>query len=100
MHIEPGLYSSTVDIVVAMNDKVRKRIDASKYEYNGIYISVDKITLKIAVHLTEDRSVFVFQSPDSTLTFGCALEPGVMMSGKGPHYPRHSHDIRRHSLMI
>ena len=32
MHIEPGWYPSIVDIVVAMNDKVRKRIVAQKYE--------------------------------------------------------------------
>ena len=44
MHIEPVLHPSNVDIVVAMNEKVRKRIGAQKYEYNGIYVSVDKIT--------------------------------------------------------
>ena len=42
MHTEPGLYPSIVDIVVAMNGKVRKRISAQKYEYNGIYVSVKK----------------------------------------------------------
>ena len=46
LHIEPGLYPSIVDIDVAMNDKVRKRIGAQKNEYNGIYVSVDKITQK------------------------------------------------------
>ena len=30
MHVEPGLYPSIVDTVVAMNDKVRKRIGAQK----------------------------------------------------------------------
>ena len=30
MHIEPGLYRSIVDIVVALNDNVRKRIGAQK----------------------------------------------------------------------
>ena len=44
MHIEPGLYPNIVDIVVAMNDKVRKRIGAQKNEYSGIYVSVAKIT--------------------------------------------------------
>ena len=38
MHIQPGLYPSIVDINVAMSDKVRKRIGAQKYEYNGILI--------------------------------------------------------------
>ena len=35
MHIEPGLYPSIVDIVLAIIDKVRKRIGAQKYENNG-----------------------------------------------------------------
>ena len=30
MHIEPGFYPSIVDIVLAMNDKVRRRIGAQK----------------------------------------------------------------------
>ena len=30
MHIEPGLYPGNNDILVAMNDKNRKRIDAQK----------------------------------------------------------------------
>ena len=47
MHIELGLYPNIVDIVIAMNGKVRKRIGEQKYEYNGIYISVDKITQKL-----------------------------------------------------
>ena len=70
MHIEPGLYPSIVDIVVAMNDKVRKRIGAQKYEYNGIYVSVDKITQKIAIHLPEDQLVFIIQSADLSHIFG------------------------------
>ena len=31
-----------------MNDKVRKRICTQKYEYDGFYVSVDKITQKFA----------------------------------------------------
>ena len=61
MHVEPGLYPSIVDIVVAMNEKVRKCIDAQKYDYNGIYVSVDKITQKVAIHLPEDQSVFIIK---------------------------------------
>ena len=104
MLIEPGLYPSIVDIVVAMNDKVRKRIGAQNYEYNGIYVSIDKITQKIAIHLPEDQSVFIIQSADLSHTFGCDLEQnqtGVIMKGKGPHYPQYSYDIIKiHSLMI
>ena len=70
MHIEPGLYPSIVDIVLAMNDKVRKRIGAQKYEYNGIYVSVDKITQSTAIHLPGDQSVFIIQSADLSHIFG------------------------------
>ena len=44
MNIEPGLYPSIVDVVVAINNKIRERIGAQVFEYNGIYVSVDKIT--------------------------------------------------------
>ena len=63
MHIEPGLYPSIVDIVVAMNEIVQRRIGAQKHEYNGTDGSVDKITQKIAINLPEDQSVFLIQSP-------------------------------------
>ena len=49
MYIEPELYPSFVGIVEAMNDKIRKLIVAQKYEYNGIYVSVEKITQKNAI---------------------------------------------------
>ena len=85
-------------------NKVRKRIGAQKYEYNGIYVSVDKITQKVAIHLPEDQSVFIIQSADLSHIFGCDLEQnqtGVIMKGKGPHYPQYSYDIIRiHTLMI
>ena len=74
MHIESGLYSSIVDIVVIMNSKVQKGIGAQKCEYNGIYVSVDKITQKIAIHLPEDQSVFIIQSADLSHIFGGDLE--------------------------
>ena len=85
MHIDPGLYPSFVGIVVAMNDKVRKRIGAQKYEYNGIYVSVDKITQKIIIHLPKDQSVFIIQSADLSHIFGCDLEQnqtGAIMKKK------------------
>ena len=98
MHVEPELYPSIVDIVVAMNDKVRKRIGAQKYEYNGLDVSVDKITQKVAIHLPEHQSVFIFQTADFSHVFGCDLEQnqtGVIMKGKEPHYPQYSYDIIR-----
>ena len=73
-HYEPESYPSTFDIVVAMYDKVRKRIGAQKHEYNGIFVSVDKITQKIAIHLPEDQSVFIIQSADLSHIIGCNLE--------------------------
>ena len=104
MHIEHGLYPSIVDIVVAMNDKVRIRICAQKNKYNGIYASVDKITQKIAIPLPENQSMLIIQSGDLSHIFGCDLEQnqtGVIMKGKGPHYPQCSSDIMRTpSLMI
>ena len=104
MHVEPGLYPSIVDIVVAMNDKVRKRLGAQKYNYNGIYVSVDKITQKVAIHLLEDQSVFIIQSADLSHIFGCDLQQnqtGVNMKGKGPHYAQYSYYIIGiHSVMI
>ena len=89
MHIEPGLYPSIVDIVIALNDKIRKGIGAQKYEYNEIYVSVDKIAQKIAIHFPEDHSVFIIQSADLSNIFGCDLEQnqtGVIMKEKRPHY--------------
>ena len=104
MNIEPGLYPSIVDIVVAMNNKIREHLGAQVFEYNGIYVSVDKITQKVAVHLPESQSVFLIQSADLSHIFGCDLkqnQTGVIMKEKGPHYPQSSYDIIRiHSLMI
>ena len=54
-----------------MNDKVQKRIGAQKYEYNRIYVSVVKITQKVAIHLPEDQSVFIIQSADLSHILGC-----------------------------
>ena len=48
MRIEPGLYPSNVNIVVAMNNKIRKRLVAQAFECNGIYVSLDKVTQKIS----------------------------------------------------
>ena len=53
-----------------MNDKVRKRIGAQKYEYNGMYVSVDKITQKNANQKPEDQPVYRIQSADLSHIFG------------------------------
>ena len=48
--------------------------------------------------------MFIIQSADLSYTFGCDSEQnqtGVIIKGKGPHYPQYSYDIIRiHSLMI
>ena len=59
MLIEPGLCPSIVSIFVAMNNKIRENLGAQAFKYNGIYVSVDKITQKVAVHLPENQSVFI-----------------------------------------
>ena len=54
--------------------------------------------------IPEDQSVFIIQTADLSHIFGCDLkqnQTGVIMKGKGPHYPQYSYDIIRiHSLMI
>ena len=95
MNIEPGFYPKIVDIVVAMKNKNRERLGAQVFEYNGTYVSVDKINIKIAIHLPENQSMFIIQSADLSHTFGCDSEQnqtGVIMKGKGPHYPQYSYN--------
>ena len=74
MYFEPGLYPTIVDIFVAMNNKNRERLGAQAFENIGIYVSVDKITQKVAVHLPENQSVFINQSSYLSHVFGCDLE--------------------------
>ena len=104
MYVELVLYPSIVDIVSAMNNKTRERLSAHAFEYNGTYVSVDKSTQKVAVHLSESQSVFDIQSSNLSHILRCDLEQNqtaFMMKGKGPHYMQYSYDfIRIHSLMI
>ena len=93
MNVESRLYQSIVDIIVALNNKIRERLGAHVFEYNGTYLSEDKITHKNAVHLLENRSVFIIQSADLSHTFDCDIEQnqtGVIVEEKGPHYPQFS----------
>ena len=104
MNFEPGLYPSIVDIVVAMNSKIRERLGVQVFESNGIFVSVDKIAQKVAVQLPENQSVFTIPSADLSHIFGGNLEQnqtGVIMKAKVPPYPQYSYDIiSTHSLMI
>ena len=45
-----------------------------KNEYNGTYLSVDKITQKVNIHLPENQSVFIIQSADWSQIFGCDIK--------------------------
>ena len=93
MNIEPGLYPSIIDIVVAMNNKIREPLGAQVFESNGIFVSVDKNAQKVAVHLPENQSVFRIQSADWSHVFGGNLEQnqtGVIMKGKVPPCPQYS----------
>ena len=50
----------------------------------SMYQCEDKISQKIAVHLSENQSVFIIQSSDLYHIFGCDLEQnqtGVIMKG-------------------
>ena len=51
-----------------------ENMGTQKHEYNGIFVSVDKITQKIAIHLPQDQSVFIIQSADLSHIIGCNLE--------------------------
>ena len=85
MHFDPGLHPSIVDIVAAMNSKIRERLGAQAFKYNGVHVSVDKFTQKIAVHLPEIQSVFIIQNSDFSHIFGYNLEQnqtGVIMKKK------------------
>ena len=82
MHIELGLYPC---FLVAINTKIRECLGAQTFNHYGIYVSVDKITQKVAVHLPENQSVLIIQSSDLSHVFDCDLEQnqtGVMMKGK------------------
>ena len=46
MHNEPRLYPTIVDIVEAINSKIRERLGAQVFQFNGKYESVDQITQK------------------------------------------------------
>ena len=47
MHNEPVLYPSFFYIVVAKNNEIRERLGAQAFEYNGIYVSVDKLLKRL-----------------------------------------------------
>ena len=70
IHIEPALYPGFFDIFVAKNNIIRERLDAQSFEYDGIDVSVCKISQKISVRLTVNQSVFIIRSSDLSHIFG------------------------------
>ena len=68
-----------------MNNKIREPLGAQAFEYNGFYVSVDKMTRRVAVYFPENQSVFFIQSSDSSHIVGCDLEQnqtGVIIEKK------------------
>ena len=68
------LYPSIGDIVVAMKNKFCENIASQTFEYNGIYVSVDKITQMVAVNSPENQSVFIIQRACLSHVFRCDLK--------------------------
>ena len=98
--IEPGLYTSIIDIVEAMNTLIQER---NNHNETCITVKVSRRTQKVLIMLANDSSGIAFCSTDLGHTFGNNVgnEFGVLMIGKGPHEPEIAYDIVRiHSLMI
>ena len=98
--IEPGLYTSTTDIVEAMNTLIQER---NNHNETCITVKVSRRTQKVVIMLANDNSGLSFSSIDLGHIFSNNVgnEFGVLMIGKGPHEPEFAYDIVRiHSLMI
>ena len=98
--MEPGVYTSTTDIVEAMNTLVQERNNNNE---TCITVKVSRTTQKVAIMLANDTSGLAFNSTDLGHTFvnNVGNEFGVVMIRKDPHEPEFAYDIVRiHSLMI
>ena len=99
-YLEPGLYSFTTDIVVAMNTLIQER---NNHRDTCITIKVSMVTQKIKVYLANEESGLAIFSTDLGHTFGGVVrnDSGILLRGKEPHEPTFAYDIVRiHSLMI
>ena len=99
-HLEPGLYSSTIGIVEAMNTLIQER---NNHRDTCITIKVIRVTQKVKVYLASEESSLAIFSTDLGHIFGEDVrnDLGILMSGKSPREPTVAYDIVRiHSLMI
>ena len=99
-YLEPGLYSSTTDIVEAMNTLKQER---NNHGDTCIKIKVSCVTQKIKLYLANEESSLAIFRTDLGHIFGGDVgnDWGILMCGKGSHEPTFAYDIVRiHSLMI
>ena len=97
---EPGLYSSILDLVEALNTLIQER---NNHRDTCITIKVSRVTQKVKVHLANEESSLAIFSTDSGHIFGGDLrnDSGILMRGKEPHEPTFAYDIVRiHSFLI
>ena len=99
-YLEPGLYSSIIDIVEAMNTLIQQR---NNHRDTCITIKVSGVKQKVKVYLpTEESSLAIFSTDLGHIIRGdVGNDLGILMRGKGPHELRFAWDIVRiHSHMI
>ena len=99
-NLEPGLYTSTTDIVEAMNMLIQER---NNHNETCITVKVSHRSQKDVIIFANDTSGLALCSTDLGHIFGKNVgnQFGVLMKGKGPHEPQFAYDIVRiHSLMI
>ena len=98
-NLEPGLYTSTTDIVEAMNTLIPER---NNHNESCITFKVSRRSQKVVIVLANDSSGLAFCGTDLGHIFGNNVgnQFGVLMKGKGPHEPQFAYIVRIHSLMI
>ena len=99
-NLEPDLYTSTTDIVEAMNRLIQER---NNHNETCITVKVSRRTQKVVIMLANDTSGLAFSSSDLGHIIGNNVgnEFRVLIFRKGPHEPELAYDIVRiHSLMI
>ena len=98
-NLEPGLYTSIIDILEAMNMLIQER---NNHNETCITVKLSRRTQKVVIILAKDTSGLAFCSTDLGHLFGNNVgnELGVLMIRKGLHEPEFAYDIvRSHSLM-
>ena len=100
-NLEPGLYTSTTDIVEAMNMLIQERNNQNE---NCITVKVSRRTQKVVVMLANDTSGLEFCNNDLghlfAINVGTQFE--LLIKRKCPHETEIAYDIvvRIHSLII